>query len=543
MVLADGRVFHVGGNSNTAIYSPSDTPGGTGTWVAGPVIPDGLTSWTAAAATMPNGRVLFVAGHATSNGPIHVFEFDPTAPIESSLSDVTPTGLGEGPAFASRMVVLPTGQVLVVLPATTGIHHVYTPDGAPDANWKPAITSIVASGSNLYTLTGRQLTGVTSGANNRDNGAGETSRPIVQLTNSTGKVFYARTFDWSTNAIATGSTPVTTEFALPEWVPADVYSLTVIANGISSDPVPFTVVGTKFYVVDDAVNNITYRYAPDGATRGSASLDAGNTTRGVCQHGCRRQDLGHRRQPQGVRLQRQRRPAWVLDGRLAGQQRHAGRHRHQRHRRLDRRRQERQGVPLRRRGQPLSRAARTPPAASISTAATPTPRTSSPTARRCGSSTTAATDKVFKYTLAGSSAGKLDDQRRRTRRRPASRSTRPTSATSGSSTAAPTASTSTRPRPAAPPAANRPRRPSPWPPATPTRKASPTRRRHSSQKGLLFPIHLSKQHAFMIVRFQSSTVPNRPFRWRLFIPRRQRTIAALPCPGTPCREAHVERSD
>jgi hypothetical protein len=282
VVLPDGRVFHVGGNSNTALYTPSDTPGGTGTWVAGPVIPDGLTSWTAAAATMPNGRVLFVAGDATSNGPIHVFEFDPTAPIESSLSDVTPTGLSEGPAFASRMVVLPTGQVLVVLPAPTGIHHIYTPDGAPDASWKPTITSIVASGSNLYTLTGTQLTGVTSGANNRDNGAGETSRPIVQLTNAAGKVYYARTFDWSTNAIATGSTPVTTEFALPEWVPADTYSLTVIANGIASDPVPFAVAGTKFYVVDDAVSNITYRYAPDGATRGSSFLTAGNTApRGV----------------------------------------------------------------------------------------------------------------------------------------------------------------------------------------------------------------------------------------------------------------------
>jgi hypothetical protein len=182
------------------------------------------------------------------------------------------------------MVVLPTGQVLVVLPETTGsnIHHIYTPDGAPDASWKPTITSIVASGSNLFTLTGTQLTGVTSGANNRDNGAGETSRPIVQLTNTAGKVYYARTLDWSTNAIATGNMPVTTEFALPDWVPADTYSLTVIANGIASDPVPFTVAGTKFYVVDDAASNITYRYAPDGATRGSSSLTAGNTApRGV----------------------------------------------------------------------------------------------------------------------------------------------------------------------------------------------------------------------------------------------------------------------
>jgi hypothetical protein len=289
VVLADGRVFHVGGNSNTAIYTPSTMPGGTGTWVAGPVIPDGLTSWTAAAATMPNGRVLFVAGPAATAetlGPIRVFEFDPTAPIESSLSDVTPPGPWEGPAFASRMVVLPTGQVLVVLPAPTAgnAHHVYTPDGAPDPNWKPTITSIVASGSNLYTLTGTQLTGVTSGANNRDNGAGETSRPIVRLTNAAGNVYYARTFDWSTNAIATGSMPVTTEFALPASVPFGNYTLTVIANGIASDSVQFTGgnLGPKFYVVDDAAQNNSFKYAADGTSQGSTPLNSGNSApRGV----------------------------------------------------------------------------------------------------------------------------------------------------------------------------------------------------------------------------------------------------------------------
>ena len=39
----------------------------------------------------------------------------------------------------------------------------------------------------------------------------------------------------------TGSLPVTTDFTLPSFLPAGTYSLTVIANGISSDPVPFVV--------------------------------------------------------------------------------------------------------------------------------------------------------------------------------------------------------------------------------------------------------------------------------------------------------------
>ena len=38
----------------------------------------------------------------------------------------------------------------------------------------------------------------------------------------------------------TGSTPVTTEFTVPGWVPPGTYSLVVIANGNPSDPVSFT---------------------------------------------------------------------------------------------------------------------------------------------------------------------------------------------------------------------------------------------------------------------------------------------------------------
>jgi hypothetical protein len=290
VLLNDGRVFHLGGNSNTAIYTPATEPGGTGTWQAGPVLSDGVNAWNSSAATLPNGKVLFAAGHDV-NAPVHFFEFDPNAPIESSLTDVTPQiNLAGSQAWISRMVVLPTGQLLVTVPGANPIGtgysdrnvFVYTPDGVADASGKPTITSIVASGSNLYTLTGTQLTGITSGASNRAGGSGDTSYPIVQLKNAAGNVYYARSFNWSTSAIATGSMPVTTEFALPEWMPYDTYSLTVVANGIASDPVQFTGGAVKFYVVDDAATNLTYRYAPDGAAGGTSALGTGNTApRGV----------------------------------------------------------------------------------------------------------------------------------------------------------------------------------------------------------------------------------------------------------------------
>ena len=106
VLLPDGRVFQIGASSNTALYTPSATPGGTGTWAAGPVLPNGLIGGqsgliagnagnlygSCAAAMMSNGHVLFVAAHSTQvSDPYHVFEFDPTAPIDTSLTDVSPT--------------------------------------------------------------------------------------------------------------------------------------------------------------------------------------------------------------------------------------------------------------------------------------------------------------------------------------------------------------------------------------------------------------------------------------------------------------------
>ena len=42
-----------------------------------------------------------------------------------------------------------------------------------------------------------------------------TNYPIVQLTNASGQVSYARTANWSSTGVATGSTPETVDFTLP----------------------------------------------------------------------------------------------------------------------------------------------------------------------------------------------------------------------------------------------------------------------------------------------------------------------------------------
>jgi hypothetical protein len=62
-----------------------------------------------------------------------------------------------------------------------------------------------------------------------------TNYPIVRITNqATGHVFYARTHDHSTMAIATGSTPVSTMFDVPPAAETGASTIVVIANGIAS---------------------------------------------------------------------------------------------------------------------------------------------------------------------------------------------------------------------------------------------------------------------------------------------------------------------
>src|SRR5262249_50661730 len=89
------------------------------------------------------------------------------------------------------------------------------------------------------TLTGTQLNGISEGASFGDDAEMSTNFPIVQLTNdATGQAFYARTFNW-TPGVATGSTPVTTQFTLPDGLPQAIYSLRVVASGTARAPLPF----------------------------------------------------------------------------------------------------------------------------------------------------------------------------------------------------------------------------------------------------------------------------------------------------------------
>jgi hypothetical protein len=305
--LADGRIFAIGANQHTALYTPS-----TNTWAAGPDImgnsggvsfPFGADD--APGAVMPNGHVLFAADfgpgvtttgdittgsaiitnipstvgylvgwgvsgtgipsattilsvdspsqiHINKNAtatipgatlkigttfdkPTQLFDFNPAtstiAPVSPAIPDAN---LSNAPAFVTRMLMLPTGQVL--FSDSSNQLWIYTPDGAAPAALWPVINEVTYNGAGVFTLTGKQLNGQSAGSNYGDDVQTDENYPIIRFTNSAGQVYYARTSNWSSVGIATGTTLMTTNFTLNPAMPAGPYALIVSAAGISSAP-------------------------------------------------------------------------------------------------------------------------------------------------------------------------------------------------------------------------------------------------------------------------------------------------------------------
>jgi hypothetical protein len=233
VLLPDGDLFIIGANGNTAIYTPS-----TNTWVAGPVIPNGMGADDAPAAVLPNGNVLFAADLPLFNGPTQLFDYDPVANTIARVTTPDDSNLAANPAYGLRMVMLPTGQVH--FSDASNQLWLYTPDGAPQPNWLPTIQNIKNMGDGTYLLRGKQINGMDAGAAYGDDAEMDSNYPIVALS-SGGNVYYARTFNWSITGVATGQQMETTKFTLPPGLPEGTYNLTVSGAGYVSNPVSFTV--------------------------------------------------------------------------------------------------------------------------------------------------------------------------------------------------------------------------------------------------------------------------------------------------------------
>ena len=240
VLLPNGKGFYIGATGNTAIYTPTGTTS-PGTWVAGAVLPNNQSTPDAPCAMMIDGKVLCAVSDKPTGGdpfpsPTRFYEYDW---VSNSFAQVSgPTGLTDNtPPYTTAMLQLPNGQVLY---SHFGADvYAYTPSGAPLAAGKPAIGSITQNPDGSWHLVGTGLNGISEGATYGDDAQMSTNYPLVRVT-AGGVVKYLRTYNWSSTGVMTGATPVSTEFTAAGLQPGD-YSLEVIANGIASDPVTFTV--------------------------------------------------------------------------------------------------------------------------------------------------------------------------------------------------------------------------------------------------------------------------------------------------------------
>lgn len=185
-------------------------------------------------ATASAEEIDLVFGGLFSN-PTELFDFDPKegkiSPVNPPLSDVN---LALFPAYQTRMIVLPNGQVLFNDGATNQL-YAYTPEGSADPAYLPVIEKVERGDDGVFTLTGKQLNGPSDGSAYGDDVQSNENFPIVRLQNSAGLVFYCRSRDWTSTGVgALGRERV--KFTLnPAVTPGD-YQLTVSAAGISSLP-------------------------------------------------------------------------------------------------------------------------------------------------------------------------------------------------------------------------------------------------------------------------------------------------------------------
>jgi hypothetical protein len=71
---------------------------------------------------------------------LYLYEYDPAT---NTLTAAPAPPDGSGNPFSSRLMLLPTGEVLHT--NGTSAVAIYSPDGAPDPAWEPSITSVATA--------------------------------------------------------------------------------------------------------------------------------------------------------------------------------------------------------------------------------------------------------------------------------------------------------------------------------------------------------------------------------------------------------------
>jgi hypothetical protein len=254
--LENGQIFCISDNGPTALYTPPNTLMGLGSWTVGPTIPNGDIGADTPAALEPNGKVILIGSQGLF-GAADFYEYDPNANTYVSLP--SPLSYQPNPSYACSFLDLPNGQILFT--DSSQSLEVYTPDSAPQDDWRPTVSNVSGNPDGSFTLTGTQLNGRSYGASYGDDYMPSTDFPLVYLTDQSGHLYYCRTFNYSTRAIWTGNASQTCQFTVPSQVPLGNYSLFVSVNGISSSA------GFSFQVTAQNITPTILSLNPSSATQ------------------------------------------------------------------------------------------------------------------------------------------------------------------------------------------------------------------------------------------------------------------------------------
>ncbi len=244
LLCADGRAFYLGGNNNTAFYTPSVNTN-MGTWSAGPNFPNGQGCPDAPAAMLVNGNIFFSCSAVGSPGntfPTNVsfYEFNPNNNTfyrqNSPAGGLTHNNIA---TYNTALLCLPTGTVLYS--CENKQVYIYDPAATPLAAGKPTISRVSWNANGSIHVSGTLFNGISAGAAYGDDEQMDSNYPLVRFTDGSGNVTYGRSFYWSSTSVMTGNRQLTTEVALPWNIFAfpGAYSLQVVANGNASDAVSF----------------------------------------------------------------------------------------------------------------------------------------------------------------------------------------------------------------------------------------------------------------------------------------------------------------
>jgi len=282
VLMYNNKVFQSGGNVNaTAIYDVASN-----TWTAGPTPAGGLDQADGPSALEPNGKVLAMYSPGLFQGGCQFVEYNPVA---NALADApNPSHCPSDSSYVGHLMILPTGQIMFTDFSSTV--EIYTPASGTVSGVAPTITSVgstLNSPSTSNPLSGTQLNGLTQNNAYGDDYQGDTDYPLVQLVQiaAPNGVYFATTHNETTHSIAPG-TAATTEFDVPAGLPGGSYTLTVITNGIASNPETVTVVPGPIFSLTANPSSLsiaqgTSTVVPENGFTGSVTLSATGLPNGV----------------------------------------------------------------------------------------------------------------------------------------------------------------------------------------------------------------------------------------------------------------------